>query len=342
MLATSLLELVARLWQIFYFVVSPLLLLAGLGFLIQKTLGLDMPTLTRLNFHFVIPGMIYSAVVRSELTAGNVLKVVAFTIVVMASMAIAAYAIGLLRGVPRNERAALLMTAMFYNSANYGIPLQELAHRNRLAPDGGSAASYAVSLQVFVMLVQNIASFTIGVLLAASGGPHVNLRKSLLQIAKFPPIYALLAGILSVLIKKYLTTESTVLAAALRPFWDAIEYIRMAFIAVALCTLGAQLAQVREVARDYPVSLAVFLRLLGGPAAGLLIIHLLGFEGLFAQVLLISTGTPTAVNAMLLCMQFENHPEFVAKSVLYSMLLSPVTMTLVVFFAQGGFITRLS
>jgi len=55
-----------------------------------------------------------------------------------------------------------------------------------------------------------------------------------------------------------------------------------------------------------------------------------------AQVLLISTSTPTAVNCMLICMEFDNHPDFVARTVFYSTLLSPFTVTLAILLAHSG------
>ena len=58
--------------------------------------------------------------------------------------------------------------------------------------------------------------------------------------------------------------------------------------------------------------------------------------------MLISSSTPTAVNVLLLSMEFENHPDFAARSVLYSTLLSPITVTLVVFLAQSGLIPQLA
>jgi predicted permease len=122
----------------------------------------------------------------------------------------------------------------------------------------------------------------------------------------------------------------------LTPFWDALLYIKSAFVGVALVTLGAQLASVERGGARYPVSLAVGLRLLGGPLVGIALIYLLGLHGTLAQVLFISTATPTAVNTMLLCAEFDNHPTFVAKSVFYSMLLSPITVTLVIFCARSG------
>ena len=57
-----------------------------------------------------------------------------------------------------------------------------------------------------------------------------------------------------------------------------------------------------------------------------------------AQMLLISTATPTAINVMLLCLQFDNHPDYAARTVFYTTLLSPLTVTLVIFLAKSGFL----
>jgi hypothetical protein len=326
----------AELAQIFYFIVFPLLLLAGVGFVVQRALGLDMPTLTRLNFYFVIPGLVYASVVQSELTAEDVLTVVGFTLLVMATLAAVSYAAASARGVPREQRAALVMSTMFYNSGNYGLPLQELAFRSRPAVGLAPASTIAVSLQVFVMLVQNVTSFTLGVLLASSGHRTVELKRALLLILRFPPIYALLAGGITVLVRSHFADASAVALRVFAPFWDALGFVKAAFVAIALCTLGAQLALVKPKSTKYPVVLAVVTRLLVGPLVGLGLVYALGLSGLLAQVLMISTSTPAAVNSLLLCVEFDNHAEFVAKNVFYSMVLSPITVTLTVFLTQSG------
>jgi hypothetical protein len=84
------------------------------------------------------------------------------------------------------------------------------------------------------------------------------------------------------------------------------------------------------------VALSVFLRLLIGPAVGVALVYAMGLRGHLAEMLVISTSTPTAVNCMLLCLEFDNHPDFAAKAVLYSTVLSPVTVTLAIFLAQSG------
>jgi len=333
-IAVSLWDLPAQLGQVFYFIVMPILILAGIGFLIQRTCRLDLPTLTRLNFNFVIPGMIYFSASSSRLSAADAGAVVLATLALMACMGVLTLAAARLRGVPRDQRNAMVMTTIYYNSGNYGLPLQELAFRN-----SGQGAP-ATALQSIVMITQNFTNFTFGVMIATGGRKDRHWRQNLMHVVKFPPIYALAAAILTTYVRGWIG-ESPHLARAIDPFWKVVLYVKDAFIAVALLTLGAQLATVRPSGKSYPVRLSIFLRLLVGPATALAIIYALGLEGFLAQVLLISSSTPTAVNTMLLCMEFDNHPDYAARAVFYSTLLSPVTITLVVFLAQGGHLARL-
>ncbi|RPI62075.1 MAG: AEC family transporter [Planctomycetaceae bacterium] len=332
MIATlSLYALPGQLGNIFYFIVLPMLLIAGVGFVLQRRLHLNMQTLTWLNFYFVIPAMIYYAVVTSPVSAGEAIWAVVLALGLIVVMAIVTMIVAVVRGVPKDQRSALMMTTIFFNAGNYGLPLQDLAFRSA----GNSALG--MSFQSFVMITQNVVTFTLGILLVASGRKDRHWKDNLKHIVKFPPIYALAAGLLTVQIRNWIGPENSDAAAYwCSPAWVALLYIKDAFVAIAILTLGAQLATVKPVPHSYPVKLSVFLRLLVGPAIGLGLIYALGINGLLAQVLIISTSTPTAVNTMLLCLEFNNHPEFAARAVFYSTLLSPITITLVVFLAQCG------
>lgn len=329
--AVTLAHPAVQLGRIFHGIVLPILLLAGIGFLLQRRLGLDRTTLRRLNFYFVMPAMVYYAVVTSDLSAGRVFSVVGFALGVVAVMGLLTWVAARLRGVPADLRRPLLMSTILHNSGNFGLPLQELAF---------SAQGYgadALGLQAFVMITQNLLTFTVGVLLAAWGRRGADWRRNLAHIARFPPVYALAAALLTVQIRGWLGADSA-LGAALAPLWEVVVRVKGAFVALALLTLGAQLALVARRNHNYPVGMSVFLRLVCGPLVGLAVIYLTGLRGFLAQAMLIASSTPTAVNAMLLCLEFDNHPDYLARAVFYSTLLSPVTVTLTIFVAQGGFL----
>ena len=326
----------ARLGEISYTIVLPILLMIGIGWLLQRRFHLDMTTLRRLNFYFVLPPLVYVSVVASDVNITDVGRIVLFALGSIAALAALTYIAARLRGVPAGRRRALMMTTVFYNSGNYGLPLQELA----FSAGGHSAA--ALGYQTFVMLTQNFANFTLGIAIVSGGGSRRSWRETLLHIAKFPPIYALASAVLTVLVRQWLGPHSDDAARWLAPIWAVLLRVKAAFIPLALFTLGAQLAIVpRGNGRD-PVKLSVLLRLLAGPAIALGLVWLLGFEGIMAQALLISSCTPTAVNVMLLCLEFDNHPDYAARAVFYSTLLSPITVTLVIFLAQGGFLPGFS
>ena len=334
-ISTTLAGLGGQLAHIFYYIVLPVMLLAGVGWMLQRRLGLDMPTMTRLNFYYVMPAMAYSAVVTSKVSLGEVGVVVLFSLAMLVCLAAVTLVAAWARRVPRDYRNALLMTTMFYNSGNYGAPLQQLAFQDRGLGDA------AFMLQTFVMITQNIMNFTMGIWLAATGRGRVNWKESLREIFKFPPIYALPAAVLTILLREQLGARAPQVAHAIQPFCDSLAYVKDAFIAIALCTLGAQLATIKHQPTQYPISVSVIIRLLVAPAIGLGLVYLFGVEGFLAQVLLISTATPTAINVMLLCLHFDNHPDYAARAVFYSTLISPITVTLVIFLAKGGFLARL-
>lgn len=327
------LHLLAQLGGIFYLIVLPILLIAAGGFIVQKKLGQDVPTLTRFNFYFLTPAFVYYALVSSNTTAEQAWQVIFFSVVSLCAVAALTLLVARLRHIPRDQHGAMLLATIFNNSGNYGLPLQDLAFRRYSAGTSG----VATALQTFVMLTQNAANFTLGVVLAASGRKDRHWRENMAHMLKFPPLYGTIAGLITVQLRRWMTADQQQAAAdALLPFWKCMEYAYHALIPVALFTLGAQLAIVKRNGAKYPVKASVILRLLAGPALALAIIYAMGLSGIMAQVLLISMSTPTAVNSMLLALEFDNHADYVARAVFYSTLISPITITLVIFLAQNA------
>jgi len=277
MLALSWAEIPEQLGTIFYFIVLPLLLLVGIGYVIQRFLGLDMLTLRRLNFYFVMPGIIYCSLVQSDLRARDVAVVVAFALAIQLVLGCLTWLAAVARRVPRDQRNAMIMTTIYYNAGNYGLPLQDLAFR------AVGESAFAQSQQVFVMATQNLTNFTVGIVLAAGGKGRVSWRRNIGHMLRLPPVWVILAAVVTLLLRNALGSHSWAVQAV-QPFWQALLYVRDAFIGVALLTLGAQLAIVKPAAapeapgsagpdqpppKRYPIAWSVALRLLGGPAVAL-------------------------------------------------------------------------
>jgi predicted permease len=242
--------------------------------------------------------------------------------------------------VTPGRRAAVLMTVIFFNSGNFSIPLQKLA----FAPWG--RGDEAAGLQVVIMLVQNVAMFTFGILLASGGREHRSWRATARHVVRFPPLYALAAALATLYLRSALGDRGPEVARALSPFWAATRMASDAFMAIALVTLGAQLATVGRRQAGEPLALPVLLRLAAGPLAGLVIVLILSrwmtLDPLTAQVMRIAACAPTALNSVLLCMEFDNHPAMVARVVLWTTLIAPVVVTVAIAFARSGAVEALS
>jgi len=293
--------------------ILPLLLLIAAGYTVQRRLGLEMRTLSRLNMYLFVPCLALNALSKAKLSQGDLLRVVAFVLALQACLFGLGRAWGGLRRYPTSLRSAFCCSLMFYNSGNYGYPLIALLF---------GAASPAVGLQAIVLATQNATTFSFGQMIIR--GPHIGLRKAALEFLRMPFAYAVALGIV-------LQQTGRVLPG---PLDKAVELVAGGLVPVALSTLGAQLALVRWSGRLRPVLLAALLRLLGGPALALGLLLLLGWKGLLAQQLLISSTVPTAVNTTILAIEFDNEPEFASQAVMLSTLLSALTVTVFIQLAR--------
>ncbi len=280
------------------------------GWLLDRKFHLDLNTVVKLNVNIFVPAFIFAKLVEAELDGPEAAKVMMFTICISASMFIIGGIVGwFMRYTPAQTRG-LQIAAMFYNSANYGIPLMALAFHGKKAE----------TLQVFVILVQNIGNFTVGIFLASSA-KHNGLRAllpALRQISIYAVSAALLVRTFHIPVKDW------------PALWMPLHFFSEGLVAMALVTLGVQLSQTEHNQRISQLTWALALRLLGGPLIGLGMVKLFGFTGETALVMLLGTAFPTAVNTALIAHEMGADHHFAAASVFWSTVLSMVSVTLLV------------
>jgi predicted permease len=93
-----------------------------------------------------------------------------------------------------------------------------------------------------------------------------------------------------------------------------------------LLVLGMQIADLRPGDTTNYVWPAVGLRLIGGPLVGLGLTALLGLQGIGRSAMIIESAMPTAVINLILAAEFHLPTSPVARIVVYSTLLSPLTI----------------
>ena len=294
-------------------IILPIFILMSIGFIIQRKFHLDIQTLARLNIYFLVPGFIfvklYSTQFSAHLFTNLLLFFILFVVVIFIISAIVARMIGLDDG----RKTVFTNSVLFYNSGNYGVPVNDLVF---------NSDPLAMSIQVIILTFQNIFLFSYGIFSLQS--IKIGKLKAALGYFKMPVLYAMLSGIL-------LNVYEVPIPSFI---WVPANYIADAMVAFALLTLGAQVSEIKFMSGLSTVYISLFMRLILGPAIALGIILLFKVDGIVAQALLISSAMPTSVNSAVIAQEYENHPNFAAQIVLFSTLMSAITVTFVIYMAR--------
>lgn len=303
--------------------ILPVFILISLGYLVDRKFGLNVGTLTKINLYLFVPAFSFANVYTTDMPAqmGLIFAVVLGVLAINWGIG---QTIGRIGHGGAAMKGAFSNAVMFYNSGNIGIPVVTLVFSN--APfivDGKTPwLDLALAIQVMVLVVQNVSTNSWGVFNANhAAGWRVAVRKAL----NMPALYFVTLAFI-------LKTVPVDLTQAF--FWPAVSYAKNGLISIALITLGVQLSQTRLRVQDGRVFLATFLRNLVGPALAVVLVTLFRLDGVIAQVLVISSAMPTAINTALIAIEFDNHPEFATQTAMISTLFCPVSLTLVIWCAR--------
>ena len=299
-------------------VIAPIFLLLGLGWVLQKKIGFDIRTLTKLNLWIFVPAFLFVKFLNSDLSTAQMRDVVLHFAVFFPLLGFGTWALCSVLGTRDRMRRALTASVIFYNSGNFGVPVATLAF-----PGLGE------SVQAIVIALQNITNFSIGIALHAGardvGDQAMSRRNQLLATFKMPSIYMFALAVL------FRWTQWPVPA----PVDDALNYIANGLVGIALLTLGAQMATLKSYRFTRAMALTLVLRLLCAPLLSLVVVRLLRIDDEVGRLLVLSTSFPTAVNAALLAIEYENEPDYASAVVFYGTLVSAVTVSFVIFLLKA-------
>ncbi|MBM7601802.1 putative permease [Virgibacillus halotolerans] len=294
-------------------IILPIFIIMAIGFILQKKFNLDVQTLAKLNIYFLVPGFIFVKLYSTTFSASLFGKVMFFFIIYVIILYLISLLWAKLSGAKKDEKIAFSNSVMFFNSGNYGVPVNDLVFKSD---------PFAMSIQVIMLTLQNIFLFSYGIFSLQS--VKIGKLKAALGYFKMPVLYALLAGIL-------LNVYNVPVPAFV---WVPANYIADAMVSLALLTLGAQVAQIKFKTGLSSVYFSLLIRLIIGPIIALGMIYVFQIDGIAAQALLIASAMPTSVNSSVIAQEYNNQPNFAAQVVLFSTLASTVTVTMVIYLAR--------
>jgi predicted permease len=156
--------------------------------------------------------------------------------------------------------------------------------------------------------------YTLGVMIASMG--RTDWRRTLGRMLRLPAVYA---ALLAIIVYSFHIIIPT-------PIMSGITIAGNGAIPVMLLVLGMQIADMRPDDETKYVWPTVGLRLIGGPLVGLVIAASLGLHGISRSSMIIESAMPTAVINLILASEFILPTSVVARIVVFSTLISPLTI----------------
>ena len=306
-------------------IIAPIFVMVGAGVALERRFKLDVGTISKLTFYFFIPALLFKALTESTLQFEKLAVVAGFQIALVFVMLILSLAVSKAMKLDRRMSSAFLLAAVFCNSANYGIPLVQLAF-----PEN---PSLAVSYQTITIMVQNLTTFSLGLAIANHGKAEV--RESLKQTLRFPFLYVVVAA----LVMKYFDWDKVVMDWPW--LWNPVKYAGDGLVAIALLTLGIQIAKTPKVKAAKALVAANVVRLAVAPAVAFAIVYACGYiglmdpHGMLARLVVIAAAGPSAVNTVLISLEVNGEADFAAASVFYSTILSGLSVAVTIFLVQN-------
>lgn len=282
----------------------PVLALSTAGFLLGRALSIDSRSLGRVIFYFFSPILVFNLLIHNDLPFNELARTMGFSFSVFLAMSALTLLVGLFFRFDRPTLLAILLTAAFANTGNYGLPLVSFAF-------GEDALAHATLYFVTNSILFN----TVGVLIASLG--HLDFKQAALGMLKVPTVYAVL---LAVLLNQFNLTLPM-------PLERTIGLAADGSIPLMLVLLGLELARVQWSHSLRALGLGTGLRLLVGPLVGFLLAIPFGLQGAARQANLVEAAMPAAVTNTVLASEYKLDSSLVTAIVFIGTLLSPLTLT---------------
>ena len=293
-----------HLLQLFADNLLPIILTAGIGYLLRRALRLDPRPLSRTVFYASAPALVFTLLVKTPIQPQEILKMMGFALCVLVGVGLLSWIAARLLKLDSVLTSALILAATFMNSGNYGMSLNHFAL-------GEEGLAQATIFYLGSSMIINSA----GIYVATMG--RLPPSQALLGLVKFPAIYAIPLALA-------VRFSGVQLPLAV---WRPLDLLAVTAVPLMLLLLGMQMAHETSSNRHDLLWLATGLRLVVSPLLAWVLVPVFGLAGVAKQAGLLEAAMPTAVLSSIIAFEFDAHPALVTRVVLLSTLLSPLTIT---------------
>ncbi|KAA3648075.1 MAG: AEC family transporter [Chloroflexi bacterium] len=284
--------------------ILPIFLTAGAGFLLGRFVDVEPRTVSRVCFYIFSPCLVFTLITSSQIGGDDFLLIMSYAVAATLLVGLLAALVGIAMRMERRLLIAVVITAMFANSGNFGLSVNNFAF-------GEDALAYA---SIF-FATSSILVYTVGVFVASMG--EASLKEALIGLLRVPAIYGLALAFIF---------NAFDLSLPL-PLDRSVNLLAHAAIPSMLVLLGLQLQRVVWNGQVRAMILANGMRLAMAPIIAIGLSILFGLQGPARQAGILEASMPTAVFATILATEYDVEPAFVTTVVTTTTLLSPLTLT---------------
>ncbi len=282
----------------------PILLAAAAGYPLGKWLKVNPRSLSQVTFYIFSPCLVFRLLTTTKLSYGDILLMVGLAVVVAVIVGSLAWGAGRLLKLEHSMLMAVIVTSMFMNAGNFGLPVNLFAF-------GEQAVTYASVYFITSSILNN----TVGVVIASMG--KSTLLHSFLGLFKLPTVYSL---ILALLLNGFGWSVPA-------PLNRTISILADAAIPSMLVMMGLQLQNMQWKGQGIPLTITGIMRLGVAPLLAMGFTLLFGLKGPARQAGILESAMPTAVLNTVLATEYDLEPSYVTSAVFISTLLSPFVLT---------------
>ncbi|ARI76783.1 AEC family transporter [Halobacillus mangrovi] len=208
-------------------IVLPAFIIFSIGYIGQKNIGFDRKSISTAGLYLMYPFLAFRTFYNNEVTL-DYLYIVLFCLGLMLILIVIVTLVTRVQKMPRSRSSAFILSSVFMNSGNYGVPIILFAY-------GENGVKYAIIMMVIQSLLMN----TVGLYYAAKGSSHSThtMKESLLKIIRMPINHAVIFGLSAQLFD---WTVPTFIMQAVNLVADATSPTIMHVLGMQLATLSKE------------------------------------------------------------------------------------------------------
>ncbi|WP_129627704.1 AEC family transporter [Candidatus Oscillochloris fontis] len=295
-----------QLITIFLNVLAPVFLLVLTGYLFGPRLQLEARTLSRLAYFILTPAFVFNVLSQTRIELGLAGRMIGFITLVYLGSVLVAFVVARLLRRSQAMTSAYVMIAVFGNVGNFGLPIIQFA----VGPN-------ALGVATIYFLANLVLAFVVCVA-AANVSRGFNLAM-VGQVFRTPALIAIVPALL------VNVSNIQLPPVVVRP----LDLLSGALIPIMLLILGVQLAGAGRLRFSSDLFISSAIRLISGPVLAFTLIGWFALPELEAHVGIMQASMPAAILVSIIALENDLLPQFVTTTVLFSNLVSVLSLAVV-------------